>query len=268
MRGWPLISVCILSYNRLSYLQKTIQSFFATCTYPELEYIVVDNNSDREVVDYIKSLDFIDKKILNKENMGIGHAMNQARRLARGKYFFNLENDWYFFYRSDWMERAILLFEKDEKGEYVNKKPPHLSLGLVKFKLGAGIKNYTNNPSLMSRKSFKEVGEFPQYQREYSYVSEDVHRVEPHYIKRFNEKFACALSETPCALHIGGKTTNPNYGNKRRRSFEELDVLLKEDWKNGKWLFTYQYMKLRNSLRIRKALRRYRHMEKLREKDT
>ena len=264
MREWPLVSVCVLSYNRLSYLQKTIQSFLNSCSYPRLEYILVDNNSDSQTVDYLGSLNLFDRIIMNRENMGIGYAMNQARREARGDYFFNLENDWYFFYKSDWMERAILLFETDAQGKYVNKTPPHLPLGLVKFKLGARIKNYTNNPSLMSRKSYEEVGEFPQYTREYEYVSEDIHRVEPHYIKRYGEKFACALSETPCALHFGGKTTNPNYGNKGRRSFHELDELLKDQWRDGKWLFTYQYMKLRNSARIRKALKQYREMERQR----
>lgn len=265
-RLWPLISVCILSFNRLDYLKRSINSFLESCTYPNLEYIIVDNGSEYEVVDYIHSLKFIDKKVFNQANMGMGYGMNQAREVANGHYFFNLENDWFFFYRSDWMERGVLLFEKDERGEYVNKKPPDLPLGLVKYKVGAGIANYTNNPSLMSRKAYDDVGAFPQYGTEYNYVSEDVHRVEPHYIKRFKKKYASALSETPSAVHIGGNTTNPNYGNRRRR-YEELDDLLKGRWKNGKWLFTYHYMKLGNRWKVRKALRRYARFEKTRGKD-
>jgi len=264
MKKWSLISVCILSYNRLDYLVKTIESFRKTCTYPNLEYVIVDNGSDPEVVEYINSLSFIDKKIMNKENMGMGYGMNQARREASGKYFFNLENDWYFFYRSDWMERGVLLFEKDQIGESIVKKPVHLPLGLVKYKVGAGLGNYTNNPSLMSRKAYEDVGEYPQFGREYKYVSEDVHRVEQHYIKRFREKYATTLSETPCAVHIGGNTTNPNYGNRRKKKYEELDEMLKSRWKDGKWHITYHYMRMGNRRKIKRALRSYRRFEESR----
>lgn len=264
-RDWPLISVCILSFNRLNYLKQTMDSFLGSCTYPSLEYILVDNGSEPEVVDYINSLGIIDKKILNEINLGMGHAMNQARSIAKGEYFFNLENDWFFFYRSDWMERGVIMFDKDRKGGQVYKKPDNLPLGLVKYKLGAGVSNYTNNPSLLSRKAYEDVGEFPQYGREYGYVSEDVHRVEPHYIRRFKEKYACALSETPCAIHIGGNTTNPNYGNRGRRGYNELDRMLRDKWKDGKWHLTYYYMKLSNRWKIRKAIKQYANFEKLRE---
>jgi GT2 family glycosyltransferase len=230
-----------------------------------LEYVFVDNGSSDDVVDFIKDLRYARTSIFNGENRGIGHAMNQARRAAAGEYFFNLENDWLFFYRSDWMERGVLLFEADAKGEYVDKRPRDLPLGLVKYKLGAGIPNFTNNPSLMSRKAYEIAGEFPQYGREYKYVSEDVHRIEKDYIPRFAKKFACALSETPCALHIGGFTTNPNYGNKKRRGFDELDGLLESRWKEGRMLAAYAIMKARNRIRLKKALKHYREFERDRD---
>lgn len=196
--------------------------------------------------------------------MGMGYAMNQIRKEARGEYFFNLENDWFFFYRSDWMERGVILFEKDRRGVNILKKPMNLPLGLVKYKVGAGIGNYTNNPSLMIRRAFEEVGEYAQYLKEYTYVSEDVHKVESNYIKRFREKYACALSETPCAVHIGSNTTNPNYGNRGRKRYEELDSLLKGKWKDGKWHVTYHYMTLRNRRKIKKALKKYGKLEQSR----
>jgi len=264
---WPLISVCILSFNRLDYFKKCIESFRNSCIYPNLQYVVVDNGSTSDVKDYLNSLRFIDKIIFNEENMGMGYAMNQARAAAAGDYFFNLENDWFFFYRSDWMERGVLLFEKDRRGETIHKKPEDLPLGLVKYKVGAGVGNYTNNPSLLLHTAFEDVGKFPQYGVEYKYVSEDVHRVEPHYIKRFKQKYACALSETPCAVHIGGNTTNPNYGNRGRKKYEELDEMLKGRWKDGKWHITYHYMRLGNRRKIRKALKKYEKFEQSRDKE-
>jgi glycosyltransferase involved in cell wall biosynthesis len=266
-QDWPLVSVCITSFNRLKYLQETIESFRRCCTYPNLEYILVDNASGPDVVEYIGSLNFIDKKIMNRENMGHGFAMNQARNIARGEYYFNLENDWFFFYRSDWIERGIHLFEKDLKGETIEKYPSHLPLGLVKFKLGAAIKNYTNNPSLISKEAYVNVGEYTQYGREYIYVSESFGKLEKEYISRFGSKYACALSETPCTIHIGGYTTNPNYGNKGKKSRKELDELLKSSWKNGKSWFTWQYYILIRKVQIRKAIKQYRKFESTRNKD-
>ena len=59
-RDWPLVSVCITSFNRLQYLQKTLDSFQNCCTYPNLEYVIVDNCSEYEVVEFIQSLDYLD----------------------------------------------------------------------------------------------------------------------------------------------------------------------------------------------------------------
>lgn len=266
-RKWPLVSVCILSFNRLEYLKRTLRSFRETCTYPNLEYLIVDNGSSKEIIDYINSLEYIDRKIFNEKNMGMGYALNQIRKAAKGDFFFNLENDWFFFYHSDWMERGVLLFEKDKRGESVHKKPAHLPLGIVKYKIGAGLGKYTNNPSLVIRKAYTDVGEYAQFTREYNYVSEDVHKVESNYIKRFREKYAGTLSETPCAIHIGGDTTNPNYGNRGRKKYSELDNLLRGKWKDGKWHITYHYWKLGNRVRIRRAIRRYRIFEQTREEE-
>jgi glycosyltransferase involved in cell wall biosynthesis len=263
--SWPLVSICVLSFNRVGYLKQTLESFRATCTYPRLEWLVVDNGSTHDTVSYIESLDWIDKRIMNRENAGMGHAMNQARRAAQGDYFFNLENDWLFFYRSDWLERGVSLFEKDEQGQVVSKQPATLPLGLVKYRLGSAVRHYTNNPSLMSRKAYEDTGEYPQYGREYDYVSEDVHRSEPDYIARFDVKYACALSETPCALHIGSYTTNPMYGNRKGIGFEELDDMLSGEMRHGKRWFTYSYMKLWNGLKIKRALRLYSRFERRRK---
>ena len=260
-RSWPLISVCIVSFNRLEYLKETLHTFRDCCTYPNFEYILTDNGSDPEVVEYIESLSFLDHRIMNEENRGHGHAMNQARRIAKGDYFFNLENDFSFFYHSDWMERAVLLFERDDRGGQVEKYPPGLPLGLVKFELGARAVDYTNRPGLMPKRVFRDVGEYTQFGREYRYVSESFGSIEKEYIRRFGAKYSCALSETPCCIHIGGYTTNPLYGNKGRRSFSELDDMLKGRWKNGKWWLTYNYEKTINRVRIRSALRRYRRFE-------
>jgi glycosyltransferase involved in cell wall biosynthesis len=263
---WPLISVCIVSFNRLEYLRETLDTFRQCCTYPHLEYILTDNGSEPEVVEYIDSLNFLDHKIMNEKNMGHGHAMNQARRIAKGEYFFNLENDFSFFYRSDWLERGVRLIERDRKGEQIPKHPAELPLGFVKFELGAEMADYTNRPGLMPKSVFRDVGEYTQVGREYSFVSESFGSIEKEYIRRFGSKYASTLSETPCCIHIGGNTTNPLYGNKGRRSYKELDDMLRGRWKNGKWWLTYNYEKLVKKAKIRTALRRYKRFEATRSR--
>ena len=54
IKNWPLISVCILSFNRLDYFRKTIESFRSACTYPNLEYVIVDDPElGRKLFEYI-----------------------------------------------------------------------------------------------------------------------------------------------------------------------------------------------------------------------
>jgi hypothetical protein len=203
----------------------------------------------------------MDHVIINKQNMGHGYAMNQARKVAHGDYFFNLENDWLFFYRSDWMERGVLLFEKDRRGEPLDKAPPDQPLGLVKYRLGSDKRDYTNNPSLVLREAYEEVGEYTQYGREYRYVSESFGKLEKEYIARFEKRYACTVSETPSVMHIGGYTTNPNYGNRGKRSRAELDNLLSGAWKNGKWLFTWHYYMFLRKMKIKSTIRKYKKLE-------
>ena len=95
-----------------------------------------------------------------------------------------------------------------------------------------------------------------KYGREYKYVSETFHKFERSYIARFKEKYASALSETPCVIHLGNFTTNPMYGNKGRRSYEELDHMLRNKWKDGKWWFTYQYYKWIMKIKIWGAIKK------------
>jgi glycosyltransferase involved in cell wall biosynthesis len=92
------ISIVILSYNRLNDTKQCLEHVRNNTT-KNYEIIVVDNGSDKETVDWLKSQDDI-RLILNKENKGIPIGRNQGMRVAKGQYICLLDND--MFVGPDW----------------------------------------------------------------------------------------------------------------------------------------------------------------------
>lgn len=81
------ISLMMATYNRLELTKQTIDNIKkrTKCDY---ELIIVDNGSTDGTVDYIKTI--TNHLILNKENLGIGRARNQALFYAD-----KIGTDWY-----------------------------------------------------------------------------------------------------------------------------------------------------------------------------
>ena len=89
------VSIIIISYNVRSYLAHAIDAIIKS-EYKELEIIVVDNNSYDGTCEYLKEhYDNVSSIniISNKENIGFGKAVNQAAKIATGKYFLILNPD-------------------------------------------------------------------------------------------------------------------------------------------------------------------------------
>lgn len=84
-------SVLIVSYNNINLLKDCLQSLYKVAT-DEVEIIIVDNNSDKDVVDYLESQEKI-ILIKNKSNIGFGKANNQAAEIAKGRWLTLLNND-------------------------------------------------------------------------------------------------------------------------------------------------------------------------------
>lgn len=81
--GWPKISVITVSYNQADYIEACIQSVLEQ-GYPELEYIVVDGNSDDGTVEILERYrDRITKLIIEPDD-GQSDALNKGFRLATG----------------------------------------------------------------------------------------------------------------------------------------------------------------------------------------
>lgn len=90
----PLISVCILSYNRKIELAKTIE-YIKKSNYSNFEIVIVDNVSPDNAYEYISSLYKEDKKVRvykNPMNNGIA-GWNQTFEKARGDILMALDDD-------------------------------------------------------------------------------------------------------------------------------------------------------------------------------
>lgn len=87
----PLISAVLVSWNRLEFLQKAIQSLYAQ-RYPRLEIIVVDNGSTDGSREWLRGQSGV-KWIENSCNRGASAARNQGTKIARGDYILYMDSD-------------------------------------------------------------------------------------------------------------------------------------------------------------------------------
>ncbi len=91
MAKQPLISVIVLNYNGQKYLTESIPSLLKL-SYPNLEFIVVDNNSTDASLDYLNKFPNI-RIVRNKKNLGYSFGKNIGVESAQGEYFLLLDND-------------------------------------------------------------------------------------------------------------------------------------------------------------------------------
>ena len=87
------LSVVIVSYNVRSYLEQCLQSVKLALEGIEGEVFVVDNRSDDDSVDMVRTRYPWVRLIENQENMGFSRANNIAIREAKGEYVLLLNPD-------------------------------------------------------------------------------------------------------------------------------------------------------------------------------
>jgi len=113
IKGKPLASLIILSFNRPQFLHQTIASLKRSTTYP-YELIVIDDGSyEKANVEFLMRLyeaKKISSLILNAgPNLGVGASINRGFHCAHGKYLFKLDSD--LEYKPLWLERAVAIME-------------------------------------------------------------------------------------------------------------------------------------------------------------
>jgi alpha-1,3-rhamnosyltransferase len=92
----PLVTICIPNYNKADFIAETIDSVYNQ-SYRNIElYIIDDGSTDQSVriiKDKISNAPFKSILLQNKKNSGICYSLNNALRLAGGKYYQMLGSD-------------------------------------------------------------------------------------------------------------------------------------------------------------------------------
>ncbi|MBD3265450.1 glycosyltransferase [bacterium] len=87
----PRISAVLVNWNRCELLKEAIDSL-RNQNYPNMEYIVIDNGSTDDSINWLQSqTDII--VIENSKNQGASAARNQGIRQAEGEYLLFLDSD-------------------------------------------------------------------------------------------------------------------------------------------------------------------------------
>lgn len=114
------LSIITLTYNKLEYTKKYLESLFKYTS--DFELIIVDNGSTDGTVEYLQSIPNI-KLILNKENLGFSRGNNQGIEIASGEYIGFLNND--ILLAPNWFEEIEKIFNTKQNVGFVS--PRHIN---------------------------------------------------------------------------------------------------------------------------------------------
>src|SRR5581483_9385017 len=89
----PLISVITLNWNTTDVTCAFLRSIAEQNTYPNIEVIVVDNASREDPSDACREVFPAVRMVRNATNLGFSAGNNAGLRIARGDYFFIVNND-------------------------------------------------------------------------------------------------------------------------------------------------------------------------------
>jgi glycosyltransferase involved in cell wall biosynthesis len=107
----PLVTIGILSWNRLHYLRATLESAHLCLQYPNIEWIVSDNESEEPGIrEYIESRDWVQHKLFKKQTHA--SAMNQIVDMAKGAHLIIWPEDVQFTGKGDWLIDLVEILDQ------------------------------------------------------------------------------------------------------------------------------------------------------------
>jgi GT2 family glycosyltransferase len=112
------ITVTMTTCKRFDLFERTVNSFLECCINKELitEWIVIDDNSSEKDREKMKELyPFINFIFKKTEEKGHVQSMNMLYNLVKTPYMFNMEDDWEFFYKDNYLTRCLEVLSQNEK---------------------------------------------------------------------------------------------------------------------------------------------------------
>lgn len=103
-----LVSIIMLSWNALEFTKMALQSIRQHTT-GEYEIVIVDNGSNAETVEWLRSQSGV-RVIFNPVNRGYAGGNNQAIAVCRGEYIVLLNND--VIVTGGWLEALLGAFDR------------------------------------------------------------------------------------------------------------------------------------------------------------
>ncbi len=104
MHNNPLVSVIMPAYNVKQYIKMAVESILSQ-TYQNFEFIIVDDFSQDNTFEILKSFKKRDKRIIlirNEKNLGVTKSLNKALHFSKGKYIIRMDaDDWSYPDRFD-----------------------------------------------------------------------------------------------------------------------------------------------------------------------
>jgi len=187
MSDFPLVSIVTLNWNTSEVTCEFLISIKQHNTYPNIEVIIVDNNSQEDPTDLFKSVYPTAKIIRNQSNLGFSGGNNIGIKAASGEFLFIVNNDTEF--TPHLIESLVEVFNKhDDAGiacpkfhyyfnkgtiEYAGYKPVNIFTGRNGM-IGSGEQdkgqydvmnktNYAHGGAMMvSKNAIKKVGLLPE----------------------------------------------------------------------------------------------------------
>lgn len=140
----PFVTVGIPLYNGGKFIDNTIKSVLCQ-TYKNFELIITDDGSTDDSVEIVKSFnDFRIKLLVDGNNRGISHRLNQQINMSKGKYFVRMDADDLMF--PDRLQRQISFLEENPDIDAV----------------GSSVVVVDDNTQIIAFRSAKLAGNFAQ----------------------------------------------------------------------------------------------------------
>lgn len=117
MINYPKVSVVILNWNGRFFLEKFLPSVYNS-TYPNIEFVIGDNGSTDDSLDFVKANYPQIRIIQNAQNYGFAGGYNKVLEQVQADYYILLNSD--VEVTTHWIEPVIEMMEREN---YVAAQP-------------------------------------------------------------------------------------------------------------------------------------------------